>query len=54
MKVKLVLARTMWDPEMTWKDTRIFEVEIPLDKQDPDNRGCYNVVGCYWPEEAHS
>lgn len=21
MKVKLILARTLWDPEMTWKDT---------------------------------
>lgn len=51
MKVKLVLQRTLWDPEMTWADTKIVEVEIPLDKQNPDGKGDYNVVGCCWTEE---
>lgn len=51
MKVKLVLARTLCDPLTAWQDIKIVEVEIPLQKQNPDGGGCYQVLGCDWPEE---
>lgn len=54
MKAKLVLSRTLWDPCNTWSEIKIVEVEIPLEKQDPDGKGFYNVVGCCWPEEDGS
>ena len=46
MKVNLVLQRTLWDPEMTWRDTKIIEVEIPMEKINPDGKGDYKVIGC--------
>lgn len=52
MKVKLILGRTLWDPQIIWTDTKIMEVEIPLDKQNPDGQGCYQIIGCCWPEEV--
>lgn len=50
MKVNLILQRTLWDPEMTWADTKILEIEIPMEKQNPDGKGDYQVIGCCWPE----
>lgn len=50
MKVNLILQRTLWDPEMMWKDTKILEIEIPMEKQNPDGKGSYQVIGCCWPE----
>lgn len=52
MKVKLVFGRTLWDHEMTWEDIKIFEVEIPLDKRNPDGMGDYNALRCCWPESS--
>lgn len=52
MKIQLVLGRTIYDYQTSWADTKIFEVEIPIEKQDPgDGFGNYNVIGCRWPEE---
>lgn len=51
MKVKLILSRTMNDWVQAWQDIKIVEVEIPLQKQNPDGGGCYQVIGCDWPEE---
>lgn len=50
MKVNLVLQRTLWDPEMTWKDTKIIEVEIPMEKMNPDGKGDFHVIGCFCPD----
>lgn len=50
MKVNLVLQRTLWDPEMTWKDTKIIEVEIPMENLNPDGKGIYQVIGCCCPK----
>jgi hypothetical protein len=46
MKIKLVLARTEYDPVTAWTATKTIEVEIPLDKQDG-----WQVIGAQWPEE---
>lgn len=54
MKIKLVLGRTLWDPITIWADTKIVEVELPLDMQDPDGKGNYQVIGCCWPEGGAS
>lgn len=50
MNIKLILGRTLNDQETSWVDTKIIEVEIPLEKQNPDGYGNYNVIGCTWPE----
>lgn len=46
MKIKLVLARTEYDPVTAWTATKTIEVEIPLTKQDG-----WQVIGAEWPEE---
>ncbi len=53
MKIQLVLGRTMNDYHTSWVDTRIFELEIPIKKQDPgDGFGDYHLIGCNWKEEG--
>lgn len=46
MKIRLVLARTEYDPMISWTATKIIEVEIPLEKQDD-----WQVIGAEWPEQ---
>ena len=46
MKIKLVLSRTRYNPEITWSETKIVEVELPLDK-----KGDWEVIGAVWPIE---
>ena len=43
MKIKLVLARTEYDPQTTWTAIKTVEVEILLDKQDG-----WQVIGAEW------
>ena len=44
MKIKLVLARIGYNPEITWTETKTVEVELPLDKKDD-----WEVIGAEWP-----
>lgn len=46
MKIKLVLARMGYNPEITWTETKTVEVELPLDKKDD-----WEVIGAEWPIE---
>ncbi len=46
MKVKLVLARIGYNPEITWTETKTVEVEIPLNK-----KGDWEIIGAEWPKE---
>lgn len=45
MKIKLVLARMMYNPEITWTQTKTVEVELPIDIKDD-----WEVIGAEWPE----
>lgn len=51
MKVQLILGRTICDYATAWMDAKIVGVEIPLNKQDPDGIGKYQVIGCQWESE---
>jgi len=44
MKIKLILARTEYDPLTAWTAIKTVEVEIPLSEQDG-----WNVIGAEWP-----
>ena len=44
MKIKLVLARLRYNPEITWTETKTVEVEIPLNK-----KGDWEAIGAEWP-----
>ena len=46
MKINLVLARLRYNPEMVWTETKIVEVEIPLNKKED-----WEVIGAEWSKE---
>ena len=47
MKIKLVLVKSEHDYQNAWTETKIFEVDIPLNAKDG-----WNVVGAEWPKES--
>ncbi len=49
MKIKLVLARIGYNPEITWTETKTVEVELPIHQ-----KGGWEVIGAEWPIEKVS
>ncbi len=46
MKIKLVLARMRYNPEIAWTETKTVEVELPINE-----KGDWEVIGAEWPIE---
>ncbi len=43
MKIKLVLARMRYNPEIAWTETKTVEVELPINE-----KGDWEVIGAEW------
>jgi len=46
VKIKLVLARLRYNPEITWTETKTVEVELPIHQKSD-----WEVIGAEWPIE---